>query len=106
LQSQDYFKVKEKKMKMMKENMFILMTLVGFYSLTFLGFRTMNTRSEGIRLDKYASQEHFHTAMDIEVISVTPQTDCAEDEENLFMCEDATAYEVEDESIFENFKPQ
>ncbi len=32
--------------------------------------------------------------------------DCAEDEENLFMCEDATAYEVEDDSIFENFKPE
>jgi len=93
-------------MKRMKENMIILMTLGGFYVVTFLAFSSMNPKGEGIRLDKYASQQHFHTAMDIEVLSVSPQKDCAEDEENLFMCEDATAYEVEDDSIFENFKPE
>ena len=91
-------------MKNIKESMIILMALAGFYTLSFLGFSSMNNHGNGFNLEKYASQQHLLPAMDIEVISITSvPKDCAEDEENLFMCEDATAYEVEDDSIFENF---
>tara|TARA_R110002110_G_scaffold15567_2_gene69513 strand:- start:1269 stop:1553 length:285 start_codon:yes stop_codon:yes gene_type:complete len=94
-------------MKNIKESMIILMALAGFYTLSFLGFSGMNTHGNGFNLEKHASQEHFHAAMDIEVISVTAaEKDCAEDADNLFMCDDAFAYEVEDDSIFENFKPE